>query len=435
MIRSAVLTLGGVTMLVGASAARADGVSLTDWPLLAPAPPSTTEIFPSIPQNWGDLPVQFHLSEQTGYNSNINNASSTPGVTSLLYGHPIGAFESISTYGISFKNEIGAQQFFGDASWGMYRYLNNDFYNSAHNAVDLGDNFTYGSKCSGSLKLSEVSSPSLPGQQLSFNAINTVSTLSVNEAAKCIITGEYAGLLNSGVSESQNSALLDKVNDYRSAFVAAGISYSVSETNSLQLLATITGTDYTNRQAVLNVAGLADKVTTDQIMATYIKNFGPNISVNAGFGLLGFSDTWFGFGLPRTILPQYTLSAQWTVAPKLTLTVAASRLASTPTSIVSNLQVIESASFGFTYQCTPKVALTGGFSTSYGTSAATPTVTSVLLPTYAANQKTYGANAGLSYAITPFFAAHLTYQYSKSVQAALTTTDSLVLLALNFNPF
>lgn len=422
-------------MLVGASACRADDMSLSNWPLLSPVAPSTTGIFPSVPENWSDLPVQFHVEDQVGYNSNITNTPTGAGASSSLFGRPIGAFESISTYGISFKNEIGAQQFFGDAYWGMYRYLNNDAYNTAHSSVDIGDNFTYGSKCTGTLKFSEVSTPSLPGQQIGFNVINTVTTVGFNENAKCVITGEYAGILNSGVSKSQNSALLDQTSDYRSEFIAAGISYSVSETNSLQVLATVTGTDYTNRQALLNDSGLIDNITTDQVMATYTKNFGPNLALNAQIGILGFDDNSFNFGLPKTILPQYSFSLQWTVTPKLVLTAAASRLASTPTSIVSNLQITESASIGLSYQWTPKVILSGGLSTNYSTGAATPVVNSTLLSTFASSQKTYSGNAGLSYAITPFLAARLSYQFTRSVQSTLTTNDSLVLLALNFNPY
>jgi hypothetical protein len=435
MIRSAVLTLGAVMMLGGASAARADEMSLTNWPLLSPAAPTTTEVFPSVPQNWSDLPLQFHVSDTVGYNSNITNAPTGAGANPALFGRPIGAFESISTYGVSFKSQIGAQQLFGDASWGMYQYLNNDNFNTPHSSVDLGDNFTYGSKCTGALKFSEVSAPSLPGQQIGFNVVNTVTTVGLNEDAKCVITGEYAGILNSGISQSKNTATLDQLNDYRSEFVAAGISYSVSETNSLQVLATVTGTDYTNHQALSNVAGLFSNITTDQVMATYTKNFGPNLALNAQIGILGFSNSSFGFEMPKSILPQYSFSLQWTVTPKLVLTAAASRLASAPTSIVSNLQVTESASIGLSYLWTPKVTISGGFSANYSNGAITPVVNNALLSALAANQKTYSGNAGLNYAITPFLAARLSYQYTRSIQANLTTNDSLVLLALNFNPY
>src|SRR5208282_441485 len=124
---------------------------------------------------------------------------------------------------------------------------NNDDFNSAHSSVDIGDNFTYGSKCSGTLKASEASSPSIPGQQVGVNVINTLTTTGITENAKCIVTGNYAAIFNSGTTRSTNSSYLDSFNNSQSAFIAAGMTYTVSETNSLQVLATITGTNYNDR--------------------------------------------------------------------------------------------------------------------------------------------------------------------------------------------
>ena len=197
MNRSAVLTLGAIVTLAGLGASRADELSLPDWPSLWSFLSATTEIFPRGPENWGDLPLQFHISEQTGYNSNIANSPTGSGASSAGFARPIGTLETISTYGASFKEEIGGQQLFADGSWGMYRYFNNDDFNSAHSSVDIGDNFTYGSKCSGTLKASEASSPSIPGQQVGVNVINTLTTTGITENAKCIISGNYAGIFNS----------------------------------------------------------------------------------------------------------------------------------------------------------------------------------------------------------------------------------------------
>jgi hypothetical protein len=433
MNRGAVLTLGAIVTLAGLGASRADEVYLPSlWSFLS----ATTEIFPRGPENWADLPLQLHLSEQAGYNSNIANTPTGPGVSSLI-GHPIGSWESISTYGASFKEEVGAHQLFADGSWGMYRYLNNDFFNSAHSSVDIGDNFT-GSKCSGTVRAYETSSPSLPGQQIGVNVINTVTTIGATENGRCIITGNYSGIFNSGINNSTNSAALDKFNDYRSGFVAAGMSYTVSETNSLQVLATITGTNFTNRQVFLNQVNqnnLSNNLTTDQVMATYTKNFGPTIALNAQLGLLGFSNANWDFGLPHTILPQYAFSAQWNVTPKLALNAAVSRLASAPTSVVSNLQITEAASIGASYAFSPKLSFSANVQSSYDTGAASLFVSNPLLNAFSTAQHNYGGSAKVVYTITPFLAASLSYQVSKRVQANLTTNDSLILLALNFNPY
>jgi len=418
MIRSAVPTLGLIVALGGVSAALGDDLSLAEWPLLSPAVPAVTGVFPRLAENWSDLPLQLHVQETVGYNSNIANSPTGPGASADLYGRPIGALESISTYGVEFKNEVSGQQFFADAYWGMNRYLNNGFFNTAHHNEDIGDNFTYGSKCAGTLKASQVTAPSLPGQQIGFNVINTTSTVSLSENAKCIVTGEYAAIFNSGTSTSTNSAELDQANNFQSVFVAAGISYTVSDTNSLELLATVTGTDYTDRQLVSGEQGLLNKLTTDQVMATYIKNFSPTLALNAQIGIIGVSDEYFSFGIPHTILPQYSFSVQWTATPKLAFTAVVSRFAAPPTSIISNLQATDSATASVTYHYTPKVLLSANLEASYSTGAAGAVSSNLLLAPFTQSQRTYGAGAKLTYTLTPFLAADLSYQYTRSIQSS-----------------
>ncbi len=437
MNRSAVLTLAAMVTLAGLGASRADDASAPSlWSFLS----ATTEIFPRGPENWSDLPLQLHISEQAGYNSNIANTPTGSGATSNLFGSPIATFESISTYGASFKEEIGGHQLFADGAWGMYSYLNHDNFNSPHSSVDIGDNFS-GRKCSGTVKAYETSSPSIPGQQVGVNVINTMTTVGASENARCIITGNYSGILNSGINNTTNSAALDKFNDSRSAFIAAGMSYTVSETNSLQVLATITGTNFNNRQLFLNqisqinLNSLPNSLTTDQLMATYTKNFGPTIALNAQLGLLGFSNSNWDLGVPHTILPQYAFSAQWNVTPKLALNAAVSRLASAPTAVISNLQITEAASAGASYAFSPKLSFSANVQTSYDTGATPIFVSNPLLNTFSTAQHNYGVNAKMAYSITPFLAANLSYQYTKTLYSNLTTTDSLILLALNFNPY
>ncbi|HXZ15497.1 MAG TPA: hypothetical protein VEH77_05935, partial [Roseiarcus sp.] len=210
---------------------------------------------------------------------------------------------------------------------------------------------------------------------------------------------------------------------------------SVSDTNSLEILATSTGTDYTNTQQRSTITGLISKLTTDQVMATYTKNFSPSFSLTAQVGVLGVVDNeFFSFRYPSTILPQYSFRAQWTVSPKLQAYVLASRLASAPTSIISNLQLTETAGAGVTYQWTPKISIGANLQISYNTAAGTPSTTTALFGQFAASTKSYSASAGVGYAITPFLAASLSYQYYRSLQASTQTDTSVILLALNFNP-
>jgi hypothetical protein len=102
---------------------------------------------------------------------------------------------------------------------------------------------------------------SMVPQQIGSTTTNNVSTTGFNETAKCLVSGDYAVAINSGVMRSSSSALVNELNDNRSVFVAAGISYNVTATNSLEVLATITGTDYTGRPATLGNLGLANSIT------------------------------------------------------------------------------------------------------------------------------------------------------------------------------
>ncbi len=436
MKRGAGLTIGGVMLLGGASPVHADDSSLSGTPSAMTIAPAVYGVFSRVPENWSDLPVQLKLQESFGYNSNVLN---TPSNAGSGFGSPIGSLESISTFGAATKAYWEGQQFFADGSISLYRYLAIGDLNSLANSFDIGDNWTYGSKCSGKLIASEATSPSQPGQQVGFNVKNSTTTIAFNETGTCLVSGNYAFVLNSGVTDSTNSASLDQLNNSQSEFIAAGINYTVSQTNSLQLLATVTGTNYRDRPIVLNSQGLFNNITEDQINLTYTKNFSPNLALTASAGVVGTRNGSFSLDPVSGFEPVYSLAATWAATPKLGLTAGVSKSVSPPTSILANLQVTESANLGLTYSLTPKVLFAAGVSTSRSSGAfsGTPNL-SALNPTeqvFASNSDTYSANASMNYAITPFVTANLSYTFTRSVQANLVTPTSVVLLALTFNPY
>jgi hypothetical protein len=437
MIRGAGLTLGGLLLLGGASAVHADDPSASEAPSAMSIAPAMYGVFSGVPENWSDLPVQLKFSQSVGYNSNVLGGPTNGAALGL--GSPIGSLYSISTIGASTKAYWEGQQFFADGSIGMYRYLADGELNTLAHSLDLGDNWTYGSKCSGKLELSEQTSPALPTLTVGANEFNVVTTTALNETGKCLVSGEYALVLNSGVTSSTNSAAVDKSLDYRSEFIAAGISYSVPETNSLQLLATVTGTDYTAGQAALSSLGLLSNITEDELNLTYTKNFSPNLALTASYGVVGVRNSSFTLNPASGWEPVYSLSTTWTATPKLGLTASASKTVALPTSILANLQVSESANLGLTYSLTPKVLLAAGVSASYlsGFTTAVPSGTSIS-PTssmFTAPAHSYSASVSINYAMTPFVTANLSYTDSKSVQANLVTPTSIILLALTFNPY
>jgi len=412
------------------------GVQGQDFSAFGAAAPSLVGVLPNLPQNWSDLPVQFKVSEAVGYNSNVLNSPTQASAvaSNLILGlHPISAFESISDYGGSTKWYIGGDQFFADGSVGFSRYLNNTNLNTIHNAVDLGVNWIYGSKCTGQLIASEKTAESQPGQQVSVNAINSLTTVAFNETAKCAVTGNYAAIFNSGTTNSSNSAAADKLNNFRSEFVAAGMTYMVSDTNSLDLLYTITGTDYTDRGTSMNNIGLFNKFTEHQINLSYNKQFDPNLSLAASVGVVGVRDTGFSFDLPSGFVPDYSLAVTWSATPKLSLVASLSHTVSPPTSIVANLEVSDSARLGVTYQFTPKLTLASSVTVGYNSTGFTSTTVNTLARSEKEN--VYGAQASVTYAMTPFVQATLSYQYSKTVQAGETTPTSIALMTVNYAPY
>ncbi len=441
MSRSAGLTLGGILSLVlgGASAVQADDLSASAPLSAMTIAPALYGVFSRVPENWSDLPVQLHLKESVGYNSNILNTPLTrSGATTGVFGQPIGSIISISDYGAGTKAYWEGQQFFADGSIGMYRYFSDGFLNSLSNKFDIGDNWTYGSKCSGKLVASEAKSPSEPGQQVGFNVLNIATTIAFDETAKCIITGNYSWVLNSGLTNTTNSAAVDKLVDSRSVFIAAGIDYVVTDTDSLRLLATVTGTDYPNIVTGLNNRGLSNQIVDNQVNVTYTKNFGHNLALTASGGVVGVRNGSFSLKPAKAFQPIYSANLSWTATPKLQLTGGVSRIVSPPTAVLANLQTTLSANLGLTYAVTPKMlfAATASASRFSGLNAAntTLTVNPAFLP-FALSGSSYSANASLNYAITPFATANLSYTRTKFMQGNFVTPTDIVLLALTFNPY
>jgi hypothetical protein len=440
MVRSGTLTLGANLTLGGVSVAQAQDAAAptSDSPSLLNAS------LPSLPQNWSDLPLQLKVSETVGYNSNVLNTpsnfnSSLVGLSNSPFQGPVGTFETISDYGASTKAYWGSQQFFADGTYGWYRYLDHDNLNTAHNAIDAGVNWNYTSRCSGKLIASESTTPSQPGQQVGINVINNQTSTAFNETARCIVSPDFSAIFNSGTTSSTNSAAADRANNFQNVFIAAGMTYSVTEENTLQLLATMTGTNYTDRAQLLNSAGLADKITEDQINLSYTRNINTNVSLVASIGVVGIKDGYFSFGWPSGFEPQYSLSVTWSITPKIDLIASVARIVSIPTNIISNLQISESANLGLTYKLTPKVTVTAGASASHSSNGFTQPVIAGLPAIEQATAQSsnfYSLRANVAYAMTPFLGATLSYQYSRTTQfAGLVTPTSLALLTLNYAPY
>ena len=419
MTLALVLTLGAVTggrgQELSGSVTPANGTPFDEFPL------------PSLPQNWADLPFKLTASQDVSYNSNIN---SLPIGFPNPRGGPPGDFTSSSNFGFQTKGNLYNQQVFFDLNLGFIRYLHNAEFNSTVYSINTGVDWNVTSRCSGALAASLSKSPAALTEQVG-TGINYTTTNAFNETGKCAVSNGYSVLFNTGITTLTNSTVQNALNDSRTALIAAGIEYAKGA-STVTALASISDQNFTGRNG-LNAAGLATETDFHSFTLEYTRDIDPNLSVNGTIGLVGVT-SGFTLGLPKTLLPIYTLGARWTLTPKLTLNVSAARSIAPPTTIIANAQESYNVGANLVYQMTPKISLTAGGSIDYTTgtfTAATPGISSL----FAGAQDTYSLSTGLLYSMTPFLSAALSASYSERVSDHTITPQDILTVSLNYRPY
>ena len=419
MTLALVLTLGAVTggrgQELSGSVTPANGPLFDEFPL------------PSVPQNWADLPFKLTASQTVSYNSNID---SLPIGFPNPRGGPQGDFTSTSNFGFSTKANVYNQQLFLDANFGVIRYLHNTGFNSTIYSLNAGVDWNVTSRCSGALSASLSKSPAALTEQVG-TGINYTTTNAFNETGKCAVSNGYSLLFNSGITTLTNSNAQNALNDSRTALLAAGIEYAKGA-STVTALASISDQNFTGRNG-LNAAGLATETDFHSFTLEYTRDINPNLSVNGTIGLVGVTNG-FTLGLPKTLLPIYTLGGRWTLAPKLTLNVSAARSIAPPTTVIANAQESYDLGVNLVYQMTPKVSLTAGGSIDYTTGTFTAT-TPGISPFLAGAQDTYSLSTGLLYSMTPFLSAALNASYSERVSDHTITPQDILTVSLNYKPY
>jgi hypothetical protein len=413
-----VLTLGAVTggrgQELSGSVTPASGPQFGEFPL------------PSVPQNWADLPFTLTASQTVSYNSNI---ASFP-VGTAPKGAIVGDFTTTSDFGFSTGANVENQRLFLDSNFGVVRYLKDVISNSTIYSLNGGVDWNVTSRCSGALVASLSKSPAQLTEQVG-TGINYTTTNAFNETGKCAVSNGYSLLFNSGITTLTNSDPTNALNNGRTTLIAAGIEYAKGA-STITALASISDQNFTDRNAE-NAPGLATETDFHSFTLEYTRDIDPNLSVNGTIGLVGVT-SGFTLGLPKTLLPIYTLGARWSFTPKLTLNVSAARSISPPTTVVANAEESYSASVNLSYQMTPKVSLSAGGSIGYSTGTFTSTTTAIS-PFLVSTQNTYSLSTGLSYSMTPFLSVALGASYSERVASHTITPDDLVTVSLNYRPY
>jgi Putative beta-barrel porin 2 len=383
-------------------------------------------VLPSVPENWADLPFKLTASQNVSYNSNIN--SFPIGVAPK--GAILGDFTSATNFGFQTRATVSGQQVFLDATFGVIRYLHEVKSNSTVYSLNAGVNWNVTSRCSGTLATSLSKSPAQLTEQVG-TGINFSTTTALNETGKCGVSNGYSLVFNSGLTTLTNSDPTNAVNNSRTELIAAGIEYAKGY-STLTALASNSNANFSNRGGVL---GLATETDFHSFTLNYTRQINPNLSVSGEIGLVGVT-SGFSLGLPKTLLPIYTISGTWTLTPKLSLNASASKSIAPPTTVIANAQQSYSAGMNLSYQLTPKVAISAGGSVDYSTTSFTSsTAATGLSAFFFSSQNNYNLSTGLNYSMTPFLSAGLSASYSERVANHQITPQDVVTVSLNYRPY
>jgi hypothetical protein len=429
MRRSGAFTLAVVLTLGAVTGGRGQELSGTVTPAGGSPYGLDGLALPSVPENWSDLPFKLTASQSVSYDSNI---SSFP-IGVAPKGAILGDFTTATNFGVSTRANVSGQQLFLDATFGVIRFLHDVQENSTVYSLNAGVDWTVTSRCSGSLVASLSKSPGQLIEQVG-TGVNFTTTTALNETGRCAISNGYSLLFNTGLTTLTNSDPTNALNDARTELISAGVEYSKGY-STLTALASISDQNFTARGAAQVALGLATETDFHQFTLNYTRQIDPNLSVSGTIGLVGVT-TGFSLGLPKTLLPIYTVSTTWTLTPKLSLNASASKSISPPTTVVANAQQSYNAGMNLNYQLTPKVSLSAGGSIGYSTSSFTASAAQALIsPFLFSSQNTYSLSTGLNYSMTPFLSAALSATYSERVGAGFITPQDIVTVSLNYRPY
>jgi hypothetical protein len=422
------LTLGVVLTLGAVTGGR--GQELSNSVTAANGSLSNGFALPSIPENWSDLPFRLTASQNLSYNSNIN---AIPLGVPVPPGEVLGDFTSTTSLGFSTKANVYGQQLYLDTTFGLIRYLHQVNFNSDVYTVSAGVNWTLTSRCSGNLGVSLAKSPA-EITELVGTGVNYLTTTALNETGKCAVSNGYSLLFNSSLTDSTNSNPIDALNNSRTTMLAAGIEYAKGP-GTLTALASISDANFSNRSAAEIALGLSTVTDFHSFTLNYTRQINPNLSVTGLIGLVGVTNA-FSLGLPKTLLPIYTLSTSWAFTPKTALTASLSRTIAPPVTVIGNSETSYNAAMTLTYQLSPKVAVNASGSAGYSTATFASGVAGTgLSPFFVTAQNFYAASIGLNYAMTPFLTAALSASYNERVGDHLITTQDLLTVSLNYKPY
>ena len=171
------------------------------------------------------IPFSLSINQTASLSDNVQGLPSGAVLTS---NQSRGDIFSATNFAGSSKVYLGEQLLFANAGYGLTRYVRNPQLNAYNNFRDAGVNWHLTPRCSGDLVAAMVSAqssglgPAIPGQvntpgpppmpgqvntpgAISPGQVNTVSTKSADERARCQVSGHISAILDSGWARISNS--------------------------------------------------------------------------------------------------------------------------------------------------------------------------------------------------------------------------------------
>lgn len=372
----------------------------------------------------------FQVNQTLNYSDNVlaipENQAPAPNLSR-------GDFYSITTATFSPSLYLGNQVLFAHATYGINRYLHNAVLDSDFYSLDAGANWRFTHLCSGTLLVAR-DQHQVPFTEQVSPSIQTTKTESINETAKCGITGHVSAILDSGWSRNETTGTSGG-NDYTEQHLRTGLEYSVAKLNTLRAQVTFTNRDFFDRSDILT-PGLASGTRMTQYELYYQRDLTPKLSFNGTIGIakIAAASTPAAESSPSSESSGRTYSAAlvWKATPKTTFEVSTARGLGPPLAVLADFQKTDVKTFSINYRYSPRLSFNAAISKSLTDNS---TVSGIVATPVLSEVETRSASLGANYDVSPFMKGFFAYSYNNRIDAVTgdKTISNLYVLGLTYS--
>lgn len=371
------------------------------------------------------LPFKLTIGQTISYSDNVDNlpnGSNLIGLNGIQRLPSRGDFYSDTTISIASRFPQGAQTFFFNGTYAPRRYFTDTALNANNFSINGGVDFNLANRCSGRV-IAGIDQSQQSLFETAGGGVNTVTLTSVNETARCTISGHLTGLINTGASMSENTGGTEAgglgtsfaLNDYNQQYIGFGLEYALSSLDTLRGQVTLTNRDFTNRPVG---SGLLQQTEQDDFQVYYSRVFSAKLDANAsgGFSLFSFPNS----NAASLVEPAYSFGINYHPTPKITAAFVEARSSGAPQSAVSNIETNDTQSVSLSYRYSPKTSVSAVLSHSESRNPQGVSNNLIASNLVFTNSNSDAASLILSYQATPLLTATAAYTYQDRTNAGGT---------------